>query len=45
MQFYLNRASHLKLFHDGGPYHLEASPLICSALQNIKFLLFCQGCT
>ena len=21
------------LFHDGGPYHIETSPLICSALS------------
>ena len=38
MQFYINHASHLKLFHDGGPYHLEASPLICSA--NLISLLY-----
>ena len=22
-----------ELFHDGGPYHIETSPLICSANQ------------
>ena len=25
--------ANVKLFHDGGPYHIETSPLICSANQ------------
>ena len=27
------------LFHDGGCYHIETSPLICSALFPIKELI------
>ena len=26
-----------QLFHEGGPYHIEASPLICSANQLTGF--------
>ena len=25
------------LFHDGGPYHIETNPLICSANQGCDF--------
>ena len=32
-----NRAS--KLFHDGGRYHIETSPLICSANQWTDFYM------
>ena len=28
-----------KLFHDGGPYHIETSPLICSANQWAGFYM------
>ena len=28
-----------KLFHDGGPYHIETSPLICSANQWTGFYM------
>ena len=24
-----------ELFNDGGPYHIETSPLICSSFRNI----------
>ena len=30
---------HDELFHDGGPYHIETSSLICSANQWIDFYL------
>ena len=28
-----------QLFHDGGPYHIETSPLICSANQWTGFCM------
>ena len=28
-----------ELFHDGGPYHIETSPLICSANQWTDFYM------
>ena len=29
----LSKYSENKLFHDGGPYHIETNPLICTANQ------------
>ena len=29
----------LKFFHDGGPYHIETNPLICSANQWTGFYM------
>ena len=29
----------IKFFHDGGPYHIETSPLICSANQWTGFYM------
>ena len=30
----------IKFFHDGGPYHIETSPLICSANQWTGFYIY-----
>ena len=30
---------YFKLFHDGGPYHIETNPLICSAYQWTSFYM------
>ena len=32
-------ADFFKQFHDGGPYHIEVSPLICTANQGTGFYL------
>ena len=32
-----NLTSHVSLFHDGGPYHIETSPLICSVKYKIPY--------
>ena len=29
----------IQLFHDGGPYHIETSPLVCSANQCTGFCI------
>ena len=29
-----------KLFHDGGPYHIETNPWICSAKKEENYLRF-----
>ena len=32
-------ANMAKIFHEGGPYHVEASPLICRASQWTDFYM------
>ena len=38
-KFFCTHYENIELFHDGGHYHIETSPLICSAYQWAGFYM------